>query len=205
MFSVKFWSMFVRKDGLLARLVRWLATPSSQSLVLKELCWCKEMFELEDKFDLIFSTIRISQSQGCLHQGRRGKLNHFFKPWLQKWHYWLVLPKSYQGSLGFGPCVCTLLEWPWQIPQANYYNILKRWMGFGLKSPVFSELRDRGVRVLLFSLGKTHKTLPKSRLRERILCQSAGSTKLDQPHCKQFLKTLVHPKANSRGVECMRF
>ena len=45
----------------------------------------------------------------------------------------------------------------------------------------FSELS-----VLLFFLGKTDKMLPKSRFSKPIFGHSAGSTKLDRPHCKRF-------------------
>ena len=39
---------------------------------------------------------------------------------------------------------------------------------------------------MLFSLGKIDKMFPKSRFSKRIFGDSAGSTKLDRPHCKQF-------------------
>ena len=50
--------------------------------------------------------------------------------------------------------------------------------GSGLKK--FSELC-----VLLFFLGKIDKMFPKSRFSRRIFGNSAGSPKLDRPHCKQ--------------------
>ena len=39
---------------------------------------------------------------------------------------------------------------------------------------------------LLFFLGNTDNILPKSQFSEPIFGHSAGSTKLDRPHCKQF-------------------
>ena len=40
--------------------------------------------------------------------------------------------------------------------------------------------------VLLFFLGKTDRMLPKSRFSKPLFGHSAGSPKLDRPHCKRF-------------------
>ena len=84
--------------------------------------------------------------------------------------------------------------------------------GFGLPTPCFEQTwksPDRGqarksdlvnsrgpdwrkfseLCLLLFSLGKLDRMLPKSWFSKPIFGHSAGSTKLDRPYCKQFRQT----------------
>ena len=52
------------------------------------------------------------------------------------------------------------------------------------RGPDWKKFSELGV--LLFSLGKADKMLPKSRFGKPIFGHSAGSTKLDRPYCKPF-------------------
>ena len=71
-------------------------------------------------------------------------------------------------------------------------TIRTRWIGANPEKSDLVNFRAPDKRkfselcVLLFFLGKIDKMVPKSRFSKRIFGESAGSTKLDRPHCKQF-------------------
>ena len=80
---------------------------------------------------------------------------------------------------------------------AHFYRVLRtRWIGANPEKSnlvVISGVRTEENLVnsvfCCFSLGKTHKMLPKSRFSTPIFGDSAGSTKLDRPYCKRFWST----------------
>ena len=96
--------------------------------------------------------------------------------------WWLYYPATEPPGQPYRPPTKLLLSVKFKTRRIGANPEKAHLVNFrGPDSRKFSELC-----VLLFLLGKIDRMFPKSRFSKRIFGDTAGSTKLDRPHCKQF-------------------